>query len=196
MAPLACVDWASQKARTEVLVPWLTLLGVVFGGGLTLNEYRARQQEKRIEITFQFLERFTTAPISDAHSSIRAAWESEGDSLLDIFTRADLDQDQMIVAFSQGVRAMVGDKQLGAKIDEMLAFFEQLAVCVKHNLCDSPTAQELFQGPAREFFNQFYPHFCSVRRRWKDEEHAARLEAFVYPAQPSRQDACDPRVGS
>ena len=185
------IDWAAAKNRTEVIVPWLTIFGLVSAGVFTIVEYRSKQDDDRIALTMQYVSRFMDPPLSDHRVALSKAWNANEVNILGVLRDKTLDQKALGHAYRDTILKIVSADSLQLPIQEQLLYFEQLNECVRLGLCDDGVARTTLGLRAREFFRQFYPYICALRSDWNDPTIGAALEAFGRSG-PRTVDVCAP----
>jgi hypothetical protein len=183
------IDWKAAKLKTEVIVPCVTAAGLLLGGSYTVFEYRQQQSEKRVATTMEYVSRFLSAPLSEHRAAASTAWQTYEPEILGVLMNAEkLDERERIEKYGATIIRMVNENSLAIPIQEELLYFEQLAQCVKLDLCDRDVARSMLYRPAKEFLNQYYPYVCALRKEWNDPTTAAGLEEFVRGE--TGKDAC------
>jgi hypothetical protein len=183
------IDWEAAKTRTDAIVPWITVFGLIAGGVYSLVEYRNHERDRRIEATMAYVTRYMAPPLSDYRAVLVKRWQAHEADLLAVLKNSSLTPAELNRQYSAGVLAMVTADELALPIQETVLFFEQLANCVTLKLCESDAVNSMLAGQAQEFLHQYYPYVCHLRQEWNDPAIARQLEQ-VFNAQSMGKDIC------
>jgi hypothetical protein len=184
------MTWNEAKTRTEVIAPWITILGLLAGGLYTLVEYRDHQRERRLETTSEYVKRFMENPLSDHRATIAKQWSHNQSEIIALLSDKSVPQSEINRNYEDKILTMIVEGGLAVPIQETILFFEELAHCVTLDLCDGDAVSSMLSRQGREFFRQHYPYVCHLRKQWNDDSIAAELEAFFNPVSVGR--ACVP----
>ena len=185
------INWTHAKARVDVIVPLVTMIGLFAAGFYTLFEYRAQQNEKRIATAMSYVARFSTPPLSEHRASLANAWATRRERIRAVLINKDgLSDAEVNRTYSEVVVEMVNDAALGPAIREELLFFEQVSQCVELELCDNMVTRSMLEGHSREFLDQYSPYMCALRKQWNDKTTGAALQRFVRAG--AGKDICAP----
>jgi hypothetical protein len=175
------MDWTRAKARTEVLVPWITVAALIPAAGYSVCQYQAHKAEKRIENTMGYVARFMTSPLSDHRAALEKQWQGNQAEILKTLKRTDIPQDKINRDYYNKIVSMVASSKASGSVHEMILFYEQLANCVNANVCDRPTVTSMLTRQGQIFFRQHYPYICHLRSEWRDPSIGHQLETFFNP---------------
>jgi len=70
------IDWEAAKTRTDAIVPWITVFGLIAGGVYSLVEYRNHERDRRIEATMAYVTRYMAPPLSDYRAVLVKRWQA------------------------------------------------------------------------------------------------------------------------
>lgn len=169
-------DWDAVKTRTDAIVPWITVFGLLAGGVYTLVEYRSHERSRRIEATTSYVTRYMAPPLSDYRATLVKRWQTHEADLLALLKNANLAPAELNRQYSARILAMVTADELALPIQETILFFEQLANCVTLKLCEPDAVNSMLAVQAQEFLHQYYPYICHLRQEWNDPSIARQLE--------------------
>ncbi len=144
-----------------------TLAIATFGAGLGYLEYQQAQKRETVERVFRYSDMY--AQQADASARISQL----GDALI---------TDWPVIAMSAGPEAtaeqlqaattkwyvgmMAADPALRSAVEQMAQFYDTLAVCIAHELCDEPTAKALFTENVSSFASVVYPWIAHRRKEY------------------------------
>lgn len=185
------------------LLSWfdiLTKLGAVAGAVFIVFEYNARQQDARVQRTMDYVQRFESGPVGEAQRVITRSLRDTESIMPDLYS-ADFSETSSQAAHRDVIEFLVYDSRngvgIGAEVDTVVLFLDQLGVCVERNLCDKATAQGFFGEYADSVLRNFSP-FIVDRRKLAPTygEHAERAIAEGTVARPAgAQPAATPNPG-
>ncbi|MBI1361319.1 MAG: hypothetical protein GC155_13665 [Alphaproteobacteria bacterium] len=128
----------------------VTLVLGVAGASLGYFEYKAHQQEVRIDRVFGYSDAFHGPAGSYAEAEATLANFSETYWTF-------LDQNPADKADQYVVDTVRSDPELRKAMNALTTFFDTLSICVSEDLCDERTTRALFANDLEEFRNLAYP---------------------------------------
>jgi hypothetical protein len=183
------MDWTNWKVRTEVLVPWITAMGLLVGAGYTMFQYAAHKKDQRIQQALSYASEWRAVPLRDTHRRLDDAWQRNAPRILGTLdAEAEPDPIARHDKYSMAVAQMIEGERLQGDLLEVISFYEDAAVCVEKLLCDDDTIRAFFGEAGRALFRQHYSYICSLRAAYSNATLAGRLETF-FNARPLG-DAC------
>jgi hypothetical protein len=170
------------------LVEWLDLGvkgGAIFAGVFAIHQYLEAREDARIARTLDYVERFGDARTHVGAASQRIAqklWETE-DQIEDLHAEVEAappaDAEVLLRQFSEKlVEGTSENPGLRTDVDEVVAFFEALVICIEARVCDRATALAFFGtyldgfwrhfGPSTEARGSLAPNFANGIQRLRD----------------------------
>jgi ribosomal protein L21E len=150
----------SRKGRA-FLEAYSGAVGVVFGliaGAFVLVEYDDGQQDKRLARTLAYIERIESGPTHESRQWLDLHWLQNRALIADI-KEANLREDgrddalRLLATYRQSFDEM--DDESRSNISHVMRlsyFYSDLAQCVELDLCDAPTACNIFADDIGEFY--------------------------------------------
>ncbi|MGR3271788.1 hypothetical protein DU478_05380 [Thalassococcus profundi] len=135
----------------------LAVLGGLIGLILAYFELAQRREAARAEATLALLDVWEGATQGGTHylNAFRAL-DARVKANLDEVPQADLDaaraDDTMRAAlYARVTREVMDDPEAQRAFEDVVYFFQRLAICVETNLCDREATLAFFGGPMRSF---------------------------------------------
>lgn len=176
------MSWESAKKRTEVLYDVVSMLAIVIGGGYALWQYNDHVQAQRAKESFTFVERFYSAPISDAYFKLSTAWDRHALAVKKLRGKGDANYTKFIISTIKAER-------LERDIYMLLGFYEGVGLCIHHGWCDRRMAQTFFCESASLFFFLHYRFIALKRSEWSNPRFGAETERLVKKTCPPPESA-------
>jgi hypothetical protein len=167
----------NSKEIAEALNSWLSVVAVVFAGGYALLEYIEHKQDVKVERSLSYVESYRDGNIADAKLSLNQTLALHQTSK------------QLNNAYTQFILKTTEDQDVQRNIEIAFSFYEEIAICVERQLCDSEVIQSFFINDARALFNAYFPYVCSLRKEWKNDQVYLKLEQYYIR---STDDICAP----
>ena len=86
---------------------------------------------------------------------------------------------------------MVASEKLSVPLQELVLYFDQLAACVKAELCDVGAVTSMMASQGRGFFRTYYPYICYLRKESNDQTVARDFE-LVFNSGSLGKQYCTP----
>jgi hypothetical protein len=179
----------NSKEIAEALNSWLSVVAVVFAGGYALLEYIEHKQDVKVERSLSYVESYRDGNIADAKLSLNQTLALHQDSLTQLLSTPNQTSKQLNNAYTQFILKTTEDQDVQRNIEIAFSFYEEIAICVERQLCDSEVIQSFFINDARALFNAYFPYVCSLRKEWKNDQVYLKLEQYYIR---STDDICAP----
>lgn len=168
------------KTLSEIFGIWLTTMGLLIGGGFTLFEYLDIKQENRINATVEYVRAYRTEPIFSVR---RRVGQSEiNASKLVTSTLKNSTPENAGKIYNDLIVRRVHEEDLSADLDQLINFYEEIAVCILNEICDRESAARYFFEQGRDFYRTYYPYICMERNKWHDFSTGRLLQTFYNPS--------------
>jgi hypothetical protein len=176
---------ALLKEWTDILVPWIQVIGLLFGGGFAIYEYKSHQHEARIERAVGYLTRLNSGELLDASTKLSLRELNQNSRLREILEDNKTTQDQKNADYYRfvvcGLLMHGQDQSLESSLFLTLGFLDDGIVCSKQGLCDEQTIRSNLGELGKNTVRTYYPYFCYLRRIWNDKSFWLRVEKFYDP---------------
>ncbi len=102
---------------------------------------------------------------------INEAWSAEDSPPPD-------ETEQMFDAY---ILDFMSRRKLDTDLSLLVAFYDEIDVCIKADLCDEGAAREFFSSPASDLYFSFYSYLASIKKEYRDDHFAHGLEVLARP---------------
>lgn len=169
--PSTLIDWLEACAKV------LLMVGAVVGAGWAYFEYSHKEAQRRIEGSLGYVKRFSEGALLESTKRIGNAWYANQDALLrlrDSASDAAYRRRHYQLAMNVIERVAVPDKSgtptygIVGDVDAVVAFFSELLICVKADLCDGRSAHVYFDSYAQRFYCLHEPYLS-----WKAANYSS-----------------------
>ncbi len=142
-------------------------------------QYFDIKQENRVKQTMEQLKRFNSGKLHTSRLKLSATWGAYQKSfeILNQQTVAS-EQDKLRIQ-AKIVLSIIHQNKLQKDVSELVDFFDNLQVCVKHRICDEEVS--------RDFFGDYIDYFYHLHKPWIEIQriaiprYACQLQAFAMP---------------
>lgn len=172
----------------EHLQRWLGIGAVVCAGVITPWEYIDIKQEKRVERTLTYVERYADIGYVDSAILLDEALADRHVELAKLLQNEDLTSGEVEAAYGVVILEIFKDRELRKAINSVLRFHEELVQCVINDLCDREVAMSFFSNSTGDMLKSYYPYICDKRAKWNDQDAFRAIESFYLGR--SDQDIC------
>lgn len=172
----------------EHLRSWLGIGAVVCAGVLTPWEYIDVKQEKRVERTLAYVERYGDSGYVDSAILLDEAVNNKHTELATLLQDSSLSGAELESGYSSIILAIFEDPELRLAMNSVLRFHEELVQCVLNELCDREVAMSFFSNSTGDMLRAYYPYICDKRSKWNDPQAFELIEHFYLGE--SETDAC------
>jgi hypothetical protein len=172
----------------EHLRSWLGIGAVICAGVITPWEYIDVKQEKRVERTLTYVERYGDSGYADSAIKLDEAVDDRIVELARVLQNEDLSAREREEAYSVVIMGIYEDRELRTAMNSVLRFQEELVQCVLNNLCDRDVALNFFSNSTGDMLRAHYPYICDKRRKWNDPDAFRDIEQFYLGG--SDRDIC------
>lgn len=168
---IAGVAVLSRPKARRFLEKYSGAVGVVFAvvaGAFVLVEYDNGQQDKRLERTLSYIERIESGSVHDSRRWLDLHWVRNRELIADIRdanAREDGRDDalRLLATYRQSFdESDDGSEDNINHVMQLAYFYSDLSQCVELNLCDAPTACDIFA----EDIGEFYVLHADFIQRW------------------------------
>jgi hypothetical protein len=169
--PSTLVDWLEACAKV------LLIVGTVIGAGWAFFEYRHKEEQRRVEGSLGYVKRFSEGSLLESTKRIGNAWYTSQAALQRLQDSATEDEfrqrhHQLAMTVIERVALTDGEGKatygIVADVDAVVAFFSELLICVKADLCDGRTAHAYFDTYAQRFYCLHEPYLS-----WKAANYSS-----------------------
>ena len=172
----------------EHLRSWLGIGAVVCAGVLTPWEYMDVKQEKRVERTLAYVERYGDNGYEESAILLDEAVTDKHAELTVLLKNTDLSTLELENGYSVIILGIFKDKELRSAMNSVLRFQEELVQCVLNELCDRDVAMSFFSNGTGDMLRTYYPYICDKRSKWNDPQAFETIEHFYLGE--SESDIC------
>lgn len=177
----------NNKEIAEALNSWLGVLAVVFAGGYALLEYIEHKQDVKVERSLSYVESYRDGNIADAKLSLNQTLATHQSSLTALLSLPNQSAQQLNLAYGKFILEVTAEQSVQRNIEIAFSFYEEIAICVERELCDSDVIESFFINDARALFNAYFPYVCALRKDWNNDQVYLKLEQYYVQ---STQDIC------
>lgn len=150
---------------------------LIVGGILAAWQYFSVQQENRIKQTMEQLKTFNSDPLLESHLKLQQTW----DQYISVFQKLNLqqvaDNEMKIKIQTKIVIEVITKNKLQREIELIINFYENLQICVHHNICDATVSHAFFDEYAKSFYKLHKPWIKA--RRNVIPHYAEQLQTFI-----------------
>lgn len=164
-----------NKPLADLLKGWLGIGAVVCAGVLAPVEYLDVKQEKRVERTLSYVERYGDR-YADAAAILDEAIDVQFAQLSSLLTDTTLSAEELSGEYTTFIMTLFADGELRTAMNSVLRFHEELAQCITNHLCDKEVAMSFFSNSAGDMLRTYYPYICDKRSKWNDPEAYQSIE--------------------
>ncbi|MCP4764949.1 MAG: hypothetical protein GY875_01620 [Gammaproteobacteria bacterium] len=157
---------------------WLGIGAVICAGVLTPWEYIDVKQEKRVERTLVYVERYGDNGYEDSAILLDEAIGDQHAELTRFLTNADLTPLELEKGYSAIILGIFKNRELRSAMNSVLRFHEELVQCVLNELCDRKVALSFFSNSTGDMLRTYYPYICDKRSKWNDPKAFETIEHF------------------
>jgi hypothetical protein len=183
----------SLKDWTEILTPWVQIVGLLAAGTFALVEYQARKQDARVERAITYLGRANSEELIEARNAMEKQQQMTTNRLREVLLNRKVSQDERNTTYFSFVvndLVMHGSKEsLETPFRLTLGFLEDGIVCSRQGLCDEAVVRANLADFGRGFIRTYTPYLCYLRHVWNDPSIGKRAEEFYNPT--ARGHACE-----
>jgi hypothetical protein len=167
---------AKQKHRYPSLEVW-TAIGVVVNaiavvavaaaGLIAYLQYRAGIGQESVKQTVDFLKLTYSEPVGPAQQRIWISLSVKKDEITNqlIKNKETLPPAQRSAAFQAIMASLISGEKLGKDINQVFAFYNQIAICVNSEICDYTSAKIFFHDDMEDFASWFEPYLVDNARQ-------------------------------
>lgn len=177
----------ANKNIADALKSWLGVLTVFLAGAYSLVEYIEHKKSVRVERSLSYVEHYRDSNTSEAKLALNQLLADQQQSLSEILTTNHESEKQLNHAYNRFILSITRQPSVQKNLEIAFSFFEEAAICVERELCDTEVIQSFFLNDAKSLFNTFYPYVCSLRKQWKNNTVYLKLENFYVQ---SDKDIC------
>jgi hypothetical protein len=167
---------------------WLGIGAVVCAGVLTPWEYIDVKQEKRVERTLAYVERYGDSGYVDSAILLDEAINIRHTELATVLQNTELSPVEVESGYSAIILDIFKDAKLRLAMNSVLRFHEELVQCVVNELCDREVTMSFFSNSTGDMLRTYYPYICDKRSKWKDPQAFEAIEHFYLGE--SKTDVC------
>jgi hypothetical protein len=162
----------------ERLKSWLGIGAVVCAGVITPWEYIDVKQEKRVERTLSYVERYGDRGYVDSAILLDEAVSIQHANLSRLLQNPDLSTAELENRYAAIILDIFQDRKLRLAMNSVLRFHEELVQCVLNELCDREVAMSFFSNSTGDMLRTYYPYVCDKRSKWNDPQAFEAIEHF------------------
>jgi len=160
---------------------------LIFAGIGAAIQYYEIKETNRVKETMEQLKNFNSDNLLNARLNLNSSWEPYHKSISFIneqTVESELVKEQIL---SDIIFPIIKQKNLRQDIDLLTDFFENLHICVKHEICHPGVSADLFCGDVTSFFDLHKPWI--KLRRCSIPAYANQLEAFARECVQSKKNS-------
>ena len=170
------------KIISDFINSWFKVFAVIAAGVITVSEYYQHKEGEQVKLTLSYVERFNSSKLLDMRNLIDMKLDEENETIISTLSKKDLSEVEMEKAYGQLIVDIVEKHRMSLQLKTLLAFHEEVVLCVNTALCNEQVARDFFTTDAKELFKGFYPFICDERRKWKNDKIGQRVEHFYVRA--------------
>ena len=162
----------------EHLKSWLGIGAVICAGVITPWEYIDVKQEKRVERTLTYVERYGDSGYVESAILLDEAIADRHAELVKVLQNEALTTSEIEAAYGFIILDIFQNRELRSAMNSVLRFQEELVQCVLNDLCDRDVAMSFFSNSTGDMLRTYYPYICDKRARWNDQDAFRAIERF------------------
>jgi hypothetical protein len=167
---------------------WLGIGAVICAGVITPWEYIDVKQEKRVERTLSYVERYGDSGYVDSAILLDEAVNNQHAELSRLLQNSDLSTAELESGYAMIILDLFKDPKLSLSMNSVLRFHQELVQCVLNELCYRDVSMSFFANSTGDMLRTYYPYICDKRSKWNDPTAFEAIEHF-YLGQ-SETDIC------
>jgi len=167
---------------------WLGIVAVIGAGVLTPWEYIDVKQEKRVERTLAYVERYGDNGYVDSAILLDEAVNNRHTELTTLLQNTELSRNELEEGYSAIILGIFEDPKSRLAMNSVLRFHEELVQCVLNELCDREVTLSFFSNSTGDMLRTYYPYICDKRSKWNDPQAFELIEHFYLGK--SETDVC------
>lgn len=170
-----------HRLRPRTLEDWghlfeiLSKFGLAMAAVFALYEFRDAQDVRRTERAMAYVDRFEQGSVAEARRALNAALRPYHRQFVELAAQGGIsveDKGAIILTLMEGED---GDR-LADSLDQMVDFYESVALCAAERLCAAPVVEAYFcPGRAGRLWEDFKPYV--QLRRANNPDYGMALEA-------------------
>ncbi|MCP4431669.1 MAG: hypothetical protein GY806_11875 [Gammaproteobacteria bacterium] len=177
-----------SKPVIDHLKSWLGIGAIVCAGVITPWEYLEVKQEKRVERTLAYVERYGDGDYADSAIALDEAVNNQYTALSKLLKNTELSTPELEKRYAKLILGMFEDPGLASAMNSVLRFHEELVQCILNDLCDREVAMSFFLNSTGDMLRTYYPYICDKRSKWNDPQAYQTIEHFYLGK--SKTSAC------
>lgn len=168
------------KTLSEIFGIWLTTVGLLVGGGFAVFQYLDVKRENRINATVEYVRAYRTDPIYSIRRRVGISEINASKLVTSALKKSTVENAAQI--YNDMIIKRVQEDDLSADLDQLINFYEEVAVCIVNKICDKESAASYFFKQGRDFYRTYYPYICMERDKWHDLSTGRLLQTFFNPS--------------
>lgn len=181
------MDRAKAKELTDILVPWIQIVGLLVAGIYAIIEYRLHVQEVRVQRAVDHVTRLN----SEELRGFNLALSTQHQVKYAVFTAKYAHRQPSSTEYYNFVMNDVlrhGQKDsLEPNVNAIMGYLDDGVVCAKSRLCDRDAVINN-SGFGKEFISTYLPYLCYWRELYGDDTYFFRIMNFYSPAKGGRKN--------
>lgn len=175
-----------HKGLMDAIKSWLSVAAVFSAGIYSFIEYVDHKESERVERSLSYVKSYRGGKVSDAKVSLNLLLQKNQAALTEILSSQTTNED-LQKQYSDFILKLTTDQDAQKNLEITFSYFEEIAICVEHALCDKEVVLSFFLNDAKSLFNSYYPYVCSLRKEWKNPAVYLKLEHLYVQ---SEKDIC------
>lgn len=162
---------------SSIMLSVISALAIVSGGTFTLIEYYDHKNNIKQSSSLALVSEYHSQDFIKYREKLDESWEIGYPVLIDIL-KSNTDKTK---AYQEFVIALVKKEEITSEVNNIMNFYERIAICVNSGLCNKKIIDDFFIKNGRTFFRKYYPYVCLLRERWNDESIWKNIESYFNP---------------
>jgi hypothetical protein len=169
-------SFAAIRSRLSAVWAWigsnheqLTLLFAVVAGAYVLVEYKNNETDANIKRVMEFQARYGQREILAARKNLDAFWLNPA---------SDAERNAAPGSAAEKITAVVLKHKLDGDVFVVADFFDQVAICIRTDLCHLKTACTIFKSEVDGLRNTYFDLFKKWEKRWGENRMEANFKYF------------------
>lgn len=167
-----------NKGIADALKSWLGVVTVILAGGYSIIEYIEHKQTVKVERSLTYVANYRGGNTAEAKLSLNQLLIDKNTAFNNLLSKTYKDNTALSKAYNQLVIEITKEAPVQRNIEILFSFFEEVAICVERELCDSEIIHSFFTNDAKSLFNSYYPYICLLRKQWKNDTVYLKTERF------------------
>lgn len=173
----------NSEKLASIILSLTTCAGIIFGSVFGLIEFTDYKASEKIKNSLVLVERFNGDRLMKARMNVNDVWRKNNSRIRQTLESANFAEGYQVL-----IKGIVKENNLQQSIEIVMGFFDETAICVDSDICDSKTIQDYFGEGGGSFIRKIRPYLCELRKNWSDP--SIWEDAQMYYAPKTKGQEC------